>query len=569
MGKTLLLAWTMFRGTQWGSGAAAGAKRRKLNLGKFGNTLLFVFVAGYLITIVTAGVTGIYKPLASMGLQAAIPSLAVSMISLITFLFGVMYTMSVYYHSSDVDKLLPLPFTPGQIIFAKFLTTLLYEYLMVLLAGLPAMIAYGVLNGESAVYYIWVAVVALILPVTPLALASILVILLMRFSPAARNKDRFNMIANILIMAVTLGIVFGMQSLQGLDSVDLGAMLAKGAAELARVTAGVFPGSALAAAALADPGAGGAPLRIAGYLLVCAASIVLLMLFARVFYFKGVMGVGASYARHRRLSCVEMESFSTSGAAFWTYALKDYRILVRTPVFFMNNFLMNFLFPVFFFVPVVLSIGQEGGNLGALLATVREACFGADAYAAPIALGAFAAVTIFVCGMNGITASAISREGSCAYIMKYIPMGYRAQVRAKIAVGALVSAVPALILLAVALVLLRPPLWFIPLVAVVLAAALMLPNLLGILFDLRWPKLTWTDEQKAVKQNMNVLYSMVLSMFAAALSVVPAILVQVRLGTDYAPLAYTAAVGFPILADLALARMVHAQTPRLLRAMQA
>jgi ABC-2 type transport system permease protein len=291
------------------------------------------------------------------------------------------------------------------------------------------------------------------------------------------------------------------------------------------------------------------------------------MLCAKVFYFKGVMGVGASYARHRTISQGEMESFSTAGSAFWIYVRKDYRILVRTPVFFMNNFLMNFLFPVFFFVPLVMAISGEGGDFGKILNAIRTASFGEEAFAGPIVLGALSALAIFVCGMNGITASAISREGGCAYIMKVIPMSYRSQVRAKVAMGVLVSAVPALILLVAAIVLLLPPFWFTLLMVVVLAGAVLLPNLMGILFDLARPKLHWTDEQKAVKQNMNVLYAMGVSMVLAALACVPAVLLQMRFGPKAAIFSYIAAVGFPLLADLLFYVLMNRNAPRALRAM--
>ena len=48
-----------------------------------------------------------------------------------------------------------------------------------------------------------------------------------------------------------------------------------------------------------------------------------------------------------------------------------------------------------------------------------------------------------------------------------------------------------------------------------------MPNLGGIFFELFWPKLHWEHEQKAVKQNLNVLYGMALALLLAALLAVP------------------------------------------------
>lgn len=568
MRNTWLLAWAMFRGIQWGGGI--GARRtRKINLGRVGNLILAMVMAGYFVTLAVLGVRSVYPLLAPAGMQSALPSLVISLLSLLTFLFGVMYAISVYYHASDVDKLLPLPLRPGQIVLAKFLTTLLYEYILVWLLGLPALITYGVLEGAGALFYFRALVILLFLPVTPLALASVLVILLMRFAPAARNKDRFNMVANIGIMAVTLLLVFGMQRLQSLSGPDLITALAHNAAALARVTAGVFPGSAFAAAALADSAGRGLTLDLPGFLLICAASVALLLLCARAFYFKGVMGVGASFARQRALSRTEVASFAASGSAFWLYVLKEFRILLRTPIFFMNNLLMNLLFPVFFLAPLLLSTTGDTVELKAALVSLRAAAFAPGAIAGPIVLGGLASVVIFICGTHGITASAISRDGSSAYFMKIIPMSYRAQVYAKVMTGVLVSAVPGVIVLVAAGVVLRPPLWFVPLLIVTLAAALVLPNLAGILFDLRRPKLDWIDEQKAVKQNMNVLYTMGIAAMAGALAVVPPLLLQLRYQAAATPYSYALVVVYLLLADGWLYWLVRRSASRDLRAMQA
>ena len=116
--------------------------------------------------------------------------------------------------------------------------------------------------------------------------------------------------------------------------------------------------------------------------------------------------------------------------------------------------------------------------------------------------------------------------------------------------------------------LLLPPFWFALLIAMVLAGAVLLPNLMGILFDLARPKLHWTDEQKAVKQNMNVLYAMGISMVLAALACVPAVLLQIHFGPRATFFSYVAAIGFPLLADLMFYLLMNRNAPRHLRAMQ-
>jgi ABC-2 type transport system permease protein len=108
-----------------------------------------------------------------------------------------------------------------------------------------------------------------------------------------------------------------------------------------------------------------------------------------------------------------------------------------------------------------------------------------------------------------ITPTAISREGQNVYFMKFIPMPYFAQLLAKVFSGLIISLVGILCFLI-------PIAWFIKLplnlvlialVASILASVFM--NFLGMIADVLHPKLVWEQEASAVKQNMNVIFTMI------------------------------------------------------------
>ncbi|MDF2533597.1 MAG: putative transporter protein, partial [Clostridia bacterium] len=54
--------------------------------------------------------------------------------------------------------------------------------------------------------------------------------------------------------------------------------------------------------------------------------------------------------------------------------------------------------------------------------------------------------------------------------------------------------------------------------------------------DLNFPKLHWDNEQKAVKQNMNVMIQMLISVVAAAVIIVPAIVFKLNVWIVFAAL---------------------------------
>ena len=73
--------------------------------------------------------TGLYDVLEPAGMAGALLPLAMRATSVMIFLFGVFYVVSVMYHADDVPLLMALPLRPYQMLAAKFITLVLYEYI--------------------------------------------------------------------------------------------------------------------------------------------------------------------------------------------------------------------------------------------------------------------------------------------------------------------------------------------------------------------------------------------------------------------------------------------------------
>lgn len=496
---------------------AVGSSKRKRNV--IGNAILMTVLGVYFIGIMVASALGLFEILSSVGLQSIMVGLYLSLGTVLVFLFGILYVISIFYYTGDVEKLLPLPLKAQEIIGAKLIVTAVWEYLYLAVLILPPLIVYGILSGADFLYFLLLVLVFIFLPVVPLCMASIIVMLIMRFTPLARNKDRFNLISGILAMVLALAFVFGMQSLSSFSEMDLTRIIESGADAVAQITSVVFPGTSFAVGSLTAIQALERLGQVAMLLLVAVIAVVVTLQAARFLYFAGVVDVNTSVSKRKQLSRDELQTAGKSGSAFWSYCLKDIRILIRTPIFFMNNVMMNFLWPVFLVIPFLTGAADEG--LDQLIALARQLLSDPSSSAAPIAIAAFFAITCFIAGSNGITESALSREGKVFYILKTLPMSWRRQILAKITVGVIFSLLGILIPLAILLIVIRPPLWLALSLLAVVPGGVLLPNFSGIIFELFWPKLNWDNEQKAVKQNMNVLYGMGASLLFAALVLVP------------------------------------------------
>ncbi len=532
MKKLLRLTWVMLK--SYGLGMGGDTRRADMRAPKPGSAtaparprrrfpvaVLFPLLFAPIAVSVALFANVIYTALETFHLQAAIIGVATGAGAIVVFFFGIFYILSVFYFSSDIEKLLPLPLRPHEILGSKFLVTTVYEYIGALMIVAPLYLTFGIRSGAGVAFYLYATVVYLVLPVIPLAIASLIVMVVMRFTRFARNRDVFNIVVSLLILGLALGFNFGIQKLvQVQDPSFVLKLFGQDGGNVAQITSSLFPGTGFAARALVTSGS----LEGLGYLLlflsVCAAAFGAFLLVGNFLYFPGVLDAGTSSSRSRRLSTGEFARGTVSAPAVVTYVKKELRILVRTPIFLLNNVLFNFIFPLFLLIPF-LAGGTKDKDLAGLVDMIRTGVFAQGTTFAAQALGVCFAIMVFAAATNGIAASALSRDGSSAWFMKTIPMSYLTQIACKVATGVLLSLCATLITIVMVVFLVGPPLWFVGLLLIAAVIGAVLPNTIGIVFDLQWPKLHWDNEQKAVKQNLNVIYQMFISFAVVAAGLVP------------------------------------------------
>lgn len=111
-----------------------------------------------------------------------------------------------------------------------------------------------------------------------------------------------------------------------------------------------------------------------------------------------------------------------------------------------------------------------------------------------------------------ISITAISRDGENAVFMKYIPVSLYKQYMYKIIPNIIMNIVTIIITLGMAEYLLRLP--AITLIALFIVATIMgiLQSIAMIIVDLKRPKLNWDSEYAVAKQNLNLVFPVLLAM---------------------------------------------------------
>ncbi|HOS68601.1 MAG TPA: hypothetical protein PLG67_11230 [Bacillota bacterium] len=461
-------------------------------------------------SIVLAG----YAVLSEIRQEGMILGIGFSLSSLTIFFFGIFYVMSVFYFSKDIESLLPLPLKPSEILAAKFTVAMLYEYLTEAIFLAPVLIGYGIASKAGLLYYLYGILLFLALPVLPLIYASAISMLVMGFTNLAKNKDRFRIVGGITAMFLAVGINAFITKLTGssISAMELQKLMEQGNNSYAEIMSGIFFSNRFAVLALLNSEALKGFVNLALFVLICILFIMLFLSFGEGIYYKGVVGISEASAKRRRFSETELERSGRQKPVLRAYIIKELKLLFRTPVYFMNCVLMNFIFPLFIILPLLVQ-PDEMKELQVLGTYIR------DGNGSAIVLAAAFGISAFVTSTNGIAASAISREGTNIFVCKYLPVSYKTQITAKALSGMSMGVVGTLSMLLAAAVFMPIPAYLMLLITAVSIFGIAFSSFSGILIDLNFPKLIWDNEQKAVKQNFNVVLNMLVSAVVAGIPV--------------------------------------------------
>ena len=417
--------------------------------------------------------------------------------SLLVFMFGIVFVMSVFYFSKDLSTLVPLPFHPGDLLGSKFIVVLIYDYLTIFPFFLPALWVFGRSTGAGPMYWIKGALVYLLIPVIPLTLASVFILLLMHLTNLSKRRDMLRIIGLFLSVFIVLAFNFFITSIPEGEEAEFFENILMEDQAMVNFTSRVYPPARAATQALSSGGWEG--LISFGLLLGSSlAGVAVMLLLGRQIFYRGLIG-GEEIHQGKALSSAELERKTGRVAPIvWTIAMREIRYLVRTPIFLFNSVAMVAIVPLLFIFPVL-----SGGSMDQLVNAFQEL----DPPVAQMMGGALliAVMALFVPAAS----SSFSREGRLFWISQVIPVPPRHQIHGKILYSFLLTLLilPMVVLMAIFIVG-----WSLPEILIVLGGGVVLsfPAItLSLLIDLLRPYLTWDSPQKAIKQNVNVILAMV------------------------------------------------------------
>ncbi len=464
--------------------------------------ILFLYFAGLIIFLgynLLDGLIAIHQE-----------TIFVGMILFMIFGLGIIQTIfssiNILYFTKDSEYLLPLPLKPYQIILARTNVMLIAEYVIIFLIGFIPLVMYGILTGAGIVYYLTMILSVILVPILPVLLISMLVMFIMSFAKLTKNRNRFQLFATLLVLAIIIAISISTSGMkQDLTNEEMAQMVvqANGMIELVK---GYVPTVDYLMEALTTNSLFTAIVEVLKTLGITIIGFIVYMLIAQKIYFKGLVGNlfgGGASSSNKEINQKEYRN----SKLYKSYVGKEFKNMSRNPVFLMQCLIPAVLIPIIMVVVVYAGLNSDGMGLEQITQMLQQMPTNTF-FIACIILGVIQFFTMFIY----ISITAISRDGENAVFMKYIPVSLYKQYLYKIIPNIIMNIVTIIITLGMAEYLLNLPV--ITLIALFVVATIMgiLQSIAMIIVDLKRPKLNWDSEYAVAKQNLNLVFPVLLAM---------------------------------------------------------
>ena len=490
------------------------AKEANTNKKSKSMIILYIFVFIYLAGIIGVFSNGLIKELIAIKQEQMFIGLILLGIAGFVLIQSIFSAINILYYSKDNEYILPLPIKPREIVASKTNVLLITEYFVIAIIGLIPLSIYGILTSASGAYYIAMAIVLLTFPIIPVLISSLLVLIVMSFSKFAKNKNRFQLIATLFIIAIICVLSFTTSS-QETSPEELIEMVTK-ANGLVETIRGAFPTLGMAIESLVNTNLQNQILNL--LLLVTTTGIIyiLYIILGQKLYLKGAVGNLSSGKKTKKK--IDARKLFKKSTLFGTYVGKEFKTLLRNPVFFMQCVLPAILFPILIIGLSFVGIkGEQNSELESIANIIQNKT---SIY---LGIGILCAVQFFLMFIY-ISATAISRDGENAVFIKYIPVPFIKQIDYKVFPNIVMTTFMSILTIIMVEYLLKIPIIYILLIAIASIIMGIFHSYISIIVDLKRPKLEWNSEYAVVKQNMNLMWPVILGLVNITIIVALAII---------------------------------------------
>lgn len=423
----------------------------------------------------------------------------------------VLASTNVYFFSKDLELILPLPIKSEELLISKFNTILINLYFTEFIFAIFPLIIYGILTYAGFLYYFYLIIILLIFPILPILIVSIIMMFLMKLSKFVKNKDIFQIIITLTFIFMIFLLEFKLGS-NVINKIDNNTNIEQQQAteafdEFNKKVENVNKYFLEINSTINILNNYNKLISILNLLKIIFINLIFFILFifiGKKYYLKNILK-NNNYYYIKKINKNYLEKKCKKIMKEKSYIKKEFKLLFKNPVFFMQC-----IFPVLILiVSIVIIIVLTLPNIKAILTSDllgEEIDLSINLGVICLVLG----IIQFILTMSNISISAISREGKNAIYMKSIPIDFYKQFVYKTIPQIFINSILIFIIL-ILVKLVLPQIDFIYLILIFVLANLfnIINSKLMVLVDLSRPNLTWKADYEAIKNNNNKLFQYV------------------------------------------------------------
>ena len=451
------------------------------NSSKLTKTLFPIFL--FILVGISIGTYAymIGEKLAPFNLTYIMLSMFIILVTILTFMEGIYKSQGILFEAKDNDLLFSLPIKKSQILFVRIFKLLLFQYIYNAMFLLPAFIIFIYFETPGINFYLISLLMTILIPIIPTIISSMLGYIIKLSSSKFKSKK---IIQTLLSSIVFLGIFY-----LSLNIEDFIQDIASKATGINDLLTNIYYPLGLYINLITD-------FKILDLLKIILVNIIPFILFILIgskFYFKIISNSKENSIKKKITSKKEQIIKRTQIISLTRKELKRY---LFSPVYMFNT---SFGLLLSIIVSIYLCI--KGPSI---FDSILSSYGVSTGLSLPILFYFF---ILFVGSMTSISSSSISLEGKTINITKSLPIKEETILKSKI-LTCYVIELPFIIFSDIIFFIkFKPSIFYLVLILSLSFLIILLTSCIGLIANLKYPKMNATNDTEVVKQSMSSMIS--------------------------------------------------------------
>ena len=428
----------------------------------------------------------ISEKLAPLHLTYIMLSMFVIVVTILAFIEGIYKSQGILFEAKDNDLLFSLPIKKSQILFVRIFKLLLFEYIYNLMFLLPAFVVFIYFEKPGISFYLISLLMSVLIPIIPTVLSSILGYIIKLFSSKFKSKK----IAQTLISSIVfLGIFYLSMNFENFIQ-----NIAVKAVSINDMLTNIYYPLGVYIDLIHDFKL----IKLIELVLVNIIPLILFILIGEKFYFKIVFNSKESSVNKKNNN---KKDFYVKRKPIISLTRKELKRYFSSPIYMFNT-----SFGLLLSVVVSIGLCLKGEDIFDSMIT----SMGMDSgLSLPLIFYFF---IVFVCSMTSITSSSISLEGKTINITKSLPVKEKVILNSKILTSFIIELPFVIFSDIVFFIKFKPGLFYIVAIILISFLLILLNACIGLIVNLKYPKMNATNDTEVVKQSMSSMISVFIGM---------------------------------------------------------